>query len=91
MIKDGLARHQEASGCTLTCSCDRVRKNTEAGRKRLHCGFGRRRGTANARMPQKELWVQSKFAYFKMAVKVKRIAIWVLRKTFFVKVNYFLL
>lgn len=31
----------------------RVRKNTEARRKGRHCGFGKRKGTANARMPQK--------------------------------------
>lgn len=31
----------------------RVRKNTEARRKGRHCGFGKRKGTANARTPQK--------------------------------------
>lgn len=31
----------------------RVRKNTEARRKGRHCGFGKRKGTANARMPRK--------------------------------------
>lgn len=36
----------------------RVRKNTEARRKGRHCGFGKRKGTANARMPVKYLWMQ---------------------------------
>lgn len=36
----------------------RVRKNTEARRKGRHCGFGKRKGTANARMPVKFLWMQ---------------------------------
>lgn len=37
-------------------SRDRVRKNTEARRKGRHCGFGKRKGTSNARMPQK-VWL----------------------------------
>lgn len=36
----------------------RVRKNQEARRKGRHCGFGKRKGTANARMPVKFLWMQ---------------------------------
>ena len=33
----------------------RVRKNTEARRKARHCEFGKRKDTANARMPTKLL------------------------------------
>nr|BAN20296.1 ribosomal protein L19 [Riptortus pedestris] len=47
IIKKPVAVHSRA----------RVRKNTEARRKGRHCGFGKRKGTANARMPQKVLWV----------------------------------
>lgn len=36
----------------------RVRANTEARRKGRHSGFGKRKGTANARMPQKLLWIR---------------------------------
>lgn len=54
MIKDGLVIKKPVA----VHSRARVRKNTEARRKGRHCGFGKRRGTANARMPQK---VSSKF------------------------------
>ncbi|CAH1406271.1 unnamed protein product [Nezara viridula] len=47
IIKKPVAVHSRA----------RVRKNTEARRKGRHCGFGTRKGTANARMPAKVLWV----------------------------------
>lgn len=43
IIKKPVAVHSRA----------RVRKNTEARRKGRHCGFGKRKGTANARTPQK--------------------------------------
>jgi len=36
----------------------RTRKNLEARRKGRHMGFGKRRGTANARMPSKVLWIR---------------------------------
>merc|ERR1711955_170600 len=36
----------------------RVRANTEARRKGRHSGFGKRKGTANARMPTKLLWIR---------------------------------
>lgn len=49
MIKDGLVIKKPVA----VHSRARVRKNTEARRKGRHCGFGKRRGTANARMPQK--------------------------------------
>jgi large subunit ribosomal protein L19e len=36
----------------------RTRKNAEARRKGRHNGFGKRKGTANARMPEKVLWIR---------------------------------
>jgi large subunit ribosomal protein L19e len=36
----------------------RTRKNAEARRKGRHSGFGKRKGTANARMPEKVLWIR---------------------------------
>ncbi|CAG5127595.1 unnamed protein product, partial [Candidula unifasciata] len=36
----------------------RVRKNAEARRKGRHMGHGKRKGTANARMPTKILWIR---------------------------------
>lgn len=49
MIKDGLVIKKPVA----VHSRARVRKNTEARRKGRSSGFGKRRGTANARMPQK--------------------------------------
>lgn len=43
IIKKPVAVHSRA----------RVRKNDEARSKGRHCGFGKRKGTANARMPTK--------------------------------------
>lgn len=54
LIKDGLIIKKPVA----VHSRARVRKNTEARRKGRHCGFGKRKGTANARMPQKGLWIQ---------------------------------
>jgi len=36
----------------------RCRRNAEARRKGRHCGIGKRKGTANARMPTKLLWMR---------------------------------
>jgi len=36
----------------------RTRKNAEARRKGRHSGYGKRKGTANARMPVKILWIR---------------------------------
>jgi len=35
-----------------------VRKNALARRKGRHTGTGKRKGTANARMPQKIVWIR---------------------------------
>jgi len=48
IIKKPVAVHSRA----------RVRANTEARRKGRHCGPGKRKGTANARMPEKLLWIK---------------------------------
>lgn len=50
IIKKPVAVHSRA----------RVRKNTEARRKGRHCGFGKRKGTANARTPQKVKYILKK-------------------------------
>merc|ERR1712036_155396 len=39
-------------------SRSRVRENTEARRKGRHTGYGKRKGTKDARMPQKSLWMK---------------------------------
>jgi len=39
-------------------SMSRTRKNAEARRKGRHRGYGKRKGTANARMPEKVLWIR---------------------------------
>lgn len=49
LIKDGLIIKKPVA----VHSRARVRKYTEARRKGRHCGFGKRKGTANARMPTK--------------------------------------
>ncbi|KAK9888096.1 hypothetical protein WA026_000372 [Henosepilachna vigintioctopunctata] len=36
----------------------RIRKNKAARLKGRHCGFGKRKGTENARNPKKSLWVK---------------------------------
>merc|ERR1712007_286418 len=36
----------------------RTRKNAEQRRKGRHSGFGKRKGTANARMPEKIIWLR---------------------------------
>merc|ERR1712071_573880 len=54
LIKDGLIIKKPVA----VHSRARVRKNTEVRRKGRHCGFGKRKGTANARMPQKLLWIR---------------------------------
>merc|ERR550519_1453761 len=47
LIKDAVAVHSRS----------RVRKNDEARRKGRHTGFGKRKGTANARCNQKTMWI----------------------------------
>merc|ERR1712072_1382111 len=54
LIKDGLVIKKPVA----VHSRSRVRANNEARRKGRHSGFGKRKGTANARTNQKELWMQ---------------------------------
>ncbi|XP_071533191.1 large ribosomal subunit protein eL19 [Panulirus ornatus] len=54
LIKDGLIIKKPHN----VHSRARVRKNQEARRKGRHMGFGKRKGTANARMPKKILWIR---------------------------------
>merc|ERR1712045_411973 len=54
LIKDGLVIKKPVA----VHSRSRVREATEARRKGRHTGMGKRKGTADARMPQKELWMK---------------------------------
>ncbi|GIY43059.1 60S ribosomal protein L19 [Caerostris darwini] len=54
LIKDGLIIRKPVA----VHSRARVRKNKEARRKGRHCGPGKRKGTANARMPKKVVWIR---------------------------------
>jgi large subunit ribosomal protein L19e len=54
LIKDGLIIRKPVA----VHSRARVRKNAEARRKGRHTGPGKRKGTANARMPVKVLWIR---------------------------------
>ena len=54
LIKDGLVIKKPVA----VHSRSRVRDNTEARRKGRHTGMGKRKGTKDARQPQKELWMK---------------------------------
>merc|ERR1712002_896680 len=54
LVKDGLIIRKPVA----VHSRARVRKNTIARRKGRHTGTGKRKGTANARMPAKVLWMR---------------------------------
>eukprot|EP00747_Dinoflagellata_sp_TGD_P125876 gnl/TRDRNA2_/TRDRNA2_174221_c0_seq1.p2 gnl/TRDRNA2_/TRDRNA2_174221_c0~~gnl/TRDRNA2_/TRDRNA2_174221_c0_seq1.p2 ORF type:complete len:188 (-),score=73.99 gnl/TRDRNA2_/TRDRNA2_174221_c0_seq1:49-612(-) len=54
LINDGLINRKPIK----MHSRARVRKNLEAKRKGRHTGIGKRRGTAEARMPTKVLWIR---------------------------------
>merc|ERR1712039_538785 len=54
LIKDGLIIRKAVK----MHSRSRVRKNQEAKRKGRHMGVGKRRGTREARMPTKVLWMR---------------------------------
>ncbi|KAH7646825.1 ribosomal protein L19 [Dermatophagoides farinae] len=54
LIKDGLIIRKPVA----VHSRARVRRNAEARRKGRHTGPGKRKGTANARMPVKVLWIR---------------------------------
>ncbi|EDO30125.1 predicted protein [Nematostella vectensis] len=54
LIKDGLIIKKPE----IVHSRARVRKADEARSKGRHSGHGKRKGTANARMPQKTIWIR---------------------------------
>ncbi|GAV05891.1 hypothetical protein RvY_15951 [Ramazzottius varieornatus] len=54
LVKDGLIIKKPVA----VHSRARVRKNAEARRKGRHMGTGKRKGTANARMPEKVIWIR---------------------------------
>merc|ERR1712209_18328 len=54
LVKDGLIIRKPQK----VHSRARVRKDAEARRKGRHMGHGKRKGTANARMPTKVLWIR---------------------------------
>jgi len=54
LISDGLIIKKPVA----VHSMSRTRKNAEARRKGRHRGYGKRKGTANARMPEKVLWIR---------------------------------
>merc|ERR1712159_67853 len=54
LIKDGLVIKKPVA----VHSRSRVRENTEARRKGRHTGMGKRKGTKDARMPQKLMWMK---------------------------------
>merc|ERR1712157_20342 len=54
LIKDGLIIRKPVT----VHSRARARLNAEARRKGRHCGTGKRKGTTNARMPVKLIWVR---------------------------------
>ncbi|XP_041360863.1 60S ribosomal protein L19-like [Gigantopelta aegis] len=54
LVKDGLIIRKPVK----VHSRARVRKNAIARRKGRHMGHGKRKGTANARMPQKIIWIR---------------------------------
>merc|ERR1712159_828896 len=54
LIKDGLLMKRS----TTIHSRSRARRHAEAKRRGRHCGYGKRKGTRNARMPVKILWMR---------------------------------
>merc|ERR1712179_16124 len=72
LIKDGLIIKKPHN----VHSRARVRKNQEARRKGRHTGHGKRKGTANARMPVKILWIRRCVSYVECSrniVKLKKL------------------
>ena len=54
LVKDGLIIKKPQ----IIHSRARVRKVDEARKKGRHSGYGKRKGTANARMPEKVIWMR---------------------------------
>ena len=54
LVKDGLVIRKP----NVIHSRSRVNRRLDAKRKGRHTGYGKRKGTAEARMPQKILWIR---------------------------------
>merc|ERR1719507_1696540 len=67
LIKDGLIIRKAVK----MHSRFRVRKNHEARRKGRHTGIGKRKGTREARMPSKILWMRHKRVLIEAIHKMK--------------------
>jgi large subunit ribosomal protein L19e len=67
LIKDGLIIKKPVA----VHSRFRTRKNIEARRKGRHMGHGKRKGTANARMPTKILWIRRMRVLRRLLVKYR--------------------
>lgn len=67
LVKDGLVIRKPAKNHSRA----RTRAYLEAKRKGRHTGRGKRRGTRNARMPQKVLWVRRTRILRRMLVKYR--------------------
>merc|ERR1712021_170807 len=68
LIKDGLIIRKPV----VVHSRARARLNAEARRKGRHTGAGKRKGTANARMPVKLLWIRRLLAKYRKAQKLDK-------------------
>merc|ERR1711979_93070 len=68
LIKDGLIIRKPVA----VHSRARVRKNTIARRKGRHTGTGKRKGTANARMPTKVIWMRRMRVLRRLLAKYRR-------------------
>merc|ERR1719181_2308494 len=61
LIKDGFVIRKPV----VVHSRSRCQRHLDAKRKGRHTGLGKRKGTANARMPMKVLWMRAKGNQFK--------------------------
>merc|ERR1712131_393228 len=68
LVKDGLIIRKPVT----VHSRARCRKNTLARRKGRHMGIGKRKGTANARMPEKLAWMRRMRVLRRLLAKYRR-------------------
>ena len=68
LIKDGLIIRKPIA----VHSRARARLNAEARRKGRHTGTGKRKGTANARMPEKLVWMRRMRVLRRLLAKYRR-------------------
>eukprot|EP00297_Palpitomonas_bilix_P014974 CAMPEP_0113894898 /NCGR_PEP_ID=MMETSP0780_2-20120614/17020_1 /TAXON_ID=652834 /ORGANISM="Palpitomonas bilix" /LENGTH=129 /DNA_ID=CAMNT_0000885583 /DNA_START=170 /DNA_END=555 /DNA_ORIENTATION=+ /assembly_acc=CAM_ASM_000599 len=67
LVKDGLVIRKPEK----IHSRDRVRRYLEAKRKGRHSGVGKRRGTRDARLPQKMIWMRRMRVLRRLLVKYR--------------------